>query len=220
MSVRDNPGVLAYEDKEEQLTHMFIYFDPNALRMLTSQEEEDWDWASATLYRMGAADLRDNLILLCGDSTRLSLINVTAMMSNLTVGLEQGARDVFLAEAIEWADKEELAPLPPMRLLVAEEAAEEAENQQVAASAREDLRQQITALSPDAAYALRWVANGTEGSPNPEAAQELVAAGMLIAASMFVEGDAGFATTEMGQEIGLALQSAAVSRGANDGDGQ
>lgn len=103
MSLLEMPDIVPWEDRDEKLLHMFIYFDPNALRTLTNQEEEDWDWAAASLFRSGAADLRENLVPWTLEVSRLSLINTTVMLGALAASFEGKERADFLMEVQDWA---------------------------------------------------------------------------------------------------------------------
>lgn len=103
ISLLEKPDIVPWDDRDEQLLHMFLYFDPNALRTLTDQEEEDWDWASASLFRSGAADLRDNLVAWTLENNRLSLINTTVMLGGVAASFDGKWRKEFLTEVRDWA---------------------------------------------------------------------------------------------------------------------
>lgn len=104
-SLREKPDVVPWEDRTEELLHMFLYFDPNALRALTDQENENWDWAATTLFRNCAANVREYIVQWTLELGHLSLINVTVLLGQLASCFEGDDRDSFLAEALDWADE-------------------------------------------------------------------------------------------------------------------
>lgn len=104
------PDVQAWDDPHEKLLHMFIYFDPNSLRALTDQEADEWDWASASMWRNGAADLRDYIVSLTQSTSRLALINITVLLGDLASIFPDQQRAAFLEEVREWAQQIENMP--------------------------------------------------------------------------------------------------------------
>ena len=95
---------------------MFVYFDPNALAAMTQALDHsiapDSDTAACTFFYGGIGIIKDNLeIWTHGGSGRISLLNVTTMISRLSSAFNGdlddagiAARDAFCRQLVEWSE--------------------------------------------------------------------------------------------------------------------